>query len=336
MKARISCAPLVAFRELVAAILGECLHALPHGAGGEAEAFHDRVHLGMQRLELLLAHGVHFIRRHARRRRGLQRPAVELVAVRARPHAGIVLRDFPLRFELGDLPIERRRDLLRRDRPRALRPVTGNRLRAPRDRLDEHAAGACVLRRQAHLLQRLVDQECRRHESLAARGFNAAALTIELLRERLHASQIRLGIGGVLDRMIAVEEARDVEIGADVLDHHIRRVAPAADGDVAVWQRKAVGRDLIGAAHDLDAGASRMRESEVSIALARSRSCRTWVAIFCCPSADRSASCERNAARVHRYRRRARWRFRARNAGSSRPSDRASPWRRPRRSRLAR
>ena len=61
--------------------------------------------------------------------------------------------------------------------------------------------------------------------------------------------------------MIAVEEARDVEIGADVLDDDVRRVAPAADRDVAVRQREAFERRRIGAAHDLDAGARRVREA---------------------------------------------------------------------------
>ena len=85
---------------------------------------------------------MHFIRRHARRRRRLERPAIELVAVRARPHAGIVLGDLALLFEFGDLAIERRRDFLLRNRPGALGPVAGNRfrLRAPLDRFDQRSA----------------------------------------------------------------------------------------------------------------------------------------------------------------------------------------------------
>ena len=118
--------------------------------------------------------------------------------------------------------------------------------------------------RQRHLRQRLVDQERRRHEPAAARRLHPAELAVELLRVRLQARQIRLGVGGVLDGMVAVEEARDVEIGADVLNHDVRRVAPAADGDVAVGQREAFERRGVGAAHDLDAGARRR---------ARGRSC---------------------------------------------------------------
>ena len=113
----------------------------------------------------------------------------------------------------------------------------------------------------AHLRQRLVDQERRRHEAGAARRLHAAELAVELLRVRLQPREIGLGVGGVLDRMIAVEEARDVEIRADVLNDDVRRVAPAADGDVAVRQREAFERRGVGAAHDLDAGARGMRQA---------------------------------------------------------------------------
>ena len=94
----------------------------------------------------------------------------------------------------------------------------------------------------------------------SARGLHAAELSIELLRIRLQPSEIRLGVGGVLDAMFAVEGARDVEIGADVLDDDVRRVAPAADGHVAVRQRETVERRGVRAANDLDAGARRVRE----------------------------------------------------------------------------
>ena len=171
-------------------------------------------------------------------------------------------RDRALRLQLGDLPLERRRDLLRRDRPGALGPVAGNVLRPPLDRLDE--------RRRPRARSSPTGVICASALSIrnaggtrpaAARRLHAAELAVELLRVRLQPREIRLGVGGVLDRMIAVEEARDVEIGADVLDDDVRRVAPAADGDVAVRQREALERRGVGAAHDLDAGARRVREA---------------------------------------------------------------------------
>ncbi len=61
--------------------------------------------------------------------------------------------------------------------------------------------------------------------------------------------------------MIGIEETRDVEIGADILDDDVRRVAPAADGDVAIRKRETVERCRIRAPHDLEAGARRVREA---------------------------------------------------------------------------
>src|SRR5438045_2882208 len=61
--------------------------------------------------------------------------------------------------------------------------------------------------------------------------------------------------------MIAVEETRDVEISADVLDDDIRRVAPASDRDVAVRQREAFERCRVRAFHHLEARARGVRES---------------------------------------------------------------------------
>ena len=118
--------------------------------------------------------------------------------------------------------------------------LPGNVFRPPLDGLDERPAFAGVLRRQAHLPQRLVDQEGRRHEPRCARGLHPAKLAVELLGIGLQPREIGLGVGGVLDAMVAVEEARDVEIGADVLDDDVGRVAPAANRDVAVREREAL------------------------------------------------------------------------------------------------
>ena len=60
--------------------------------------------------------------------------------------------------------------------------------------------------------------------------------------------------------MIAIEEARHVEIGADILDDDIRRVAPASDGHVAVRERESLERRRIRAANHLDARARAMGE----------------------------------------------------------------------------
>ena len=128
--------------------------------------------------------------------------------------------------------------------------------------------------------------------------------------------------------MLGVEEARHVEIGADVLDHDVRRVAPAADRDVAIGQGEAFERGAIGAAHDFDAGARRVGEAggvdrfgagEIGAqSVAASRRWPVW---------QRSPSCERRDARVRRCRCRARSRFRAIVPEQiSRRSSRAARW----------
>jgi hypothetical protein len=60
--------------------------------------------------------------------------------------------------------------------------------------------------------------------------------------------------------MIAVEKTRDIEIRADVLNDDVRRVAPAAGGDVTVWKRKAFERSGVHTPHNLDARAHVVRK----------------------------------------------------------------------------
>jgi hypothetical protein len=111
------------------------------------------------------------------------------------------------------------------------------------------------------LSQRLVNQERGRHEPLAARRLDAPKLSVKLFCKRLQPRQIRFGISGVLDSMIAIKEPWNVEIGAHVLNDHIRRVAPAADRDVAVRQPEPFEGRRIGASHNLEAGAESMRKA---------------------------------------------------------------------------
>ncbi len=54
--------------------------------------------------------------------------------------------------------------------------------------------------------------------------------------------------------MVTVEEARDVEIGADILDHDVGRIAPSADRDIAIGQGEAFERGPISRPHDVDTG----------------------------------------------------------------------------------
>ena len=273
---------LLALGKPVARILVERSHPLTDRSLRVADALQDGVHFGVQPFQLALAERVHFVRRHFSGGRRLECPPIEFLAVRTRPHSRVAARR-PARLQLGDLPLDRRRHLLRGNRPRAVGPLAGDARRPSRDRFDERAAFARALRGHPHLGERLVDQKRRRHQAGAAGGLHPGQLSVQLDRVRLQPRQIRLGVGGVLDRMVAVEESRDVEIRTNVLDHDVRRVAPSADRDVAVWQPEAVGRDP----YALRTTSTLVRvawvSGAVSIALTSARSSRTWLASRCCP-----------------------------------------------------
>ena len=261
MNAMISARPLSPSGKLVARILRQRLHPFADGALRVADLLQDRVHLRVQPLQFALAHLVDFVGRHRRGGRRLERPAVELLAVRPRRDARIVRGDGALRLQFAELPLERGRDLLRRDRPCALGPVAGNVLgRAARSTRRCAPPSRAFFADSVICASALSIRNAGGTSPAAARGLHPAELSIELLRIRLQPRQVRLGIRGVLDAVIAVEEAGNVEIRADVLDDDVRRVAPAADSDVAVRKREAFERGRIGASHDLDAGARGMRQ----------------------------------------------------------------------------
>ena len=112
---------------------------------------------------------------------------------------------------------------------------------------------------ELHLRDRLVEQERGGDEPLPAGRLQPRQLAVELLRVALEAGQVRLGIRRGPHRVLGIEEPRDVEEGAHVLDHHVGRVAPPADGDVAIREREAVERDAVRRLHDLDGGPGRVR-----------------------------------------------------------------------------
>ncbi len=203
---------------------------------------------------------MHFVRRHVGGGRRLERPPIEFLAARTRPHARVGARRRALDLQLGDLPLERRRHLLRGNRPRAFGPAARDAGRPPRDRVDERATLARALRRHLHLGQGLVDQKHRRHQAGAAGRLHPGQLPVQLHGVRLQPRQIRLRVRGVLDRMVAVEESWDVEIRADVLDHDVGRVAPTADRDVAIRKSETLGRDRVCAPNHFDARARGVRE----------------------------------------------------------------------------
>ncbi len=215
---------------------------------------------------------------------------------------------------------------------RTFGPVAGDVLAFVRRSIDSTTEPpfARVLHRQRHLRQRLVEQEGRRHQAGAARRLNATEFAVELRGERLQPREVRLGVRGRLDQVIAVQEARDVEIRADVLDHDVRRVAPAADRDVAVGKREAFERRGVRTAHDLDAGARRRATAAWRRPRSRApgRPAPARRSAACRPRSDRSAA---TAARpAHRCRSRVTWHPRGQASAGCPRSRRAASARRRR------
>ena len=252
----------------------------------------------MQPRQLAPAELVYLVRRHRGGGRRLERPAVELLAVRPRrrcPRRSSRRRAAPrARGSGGRAPA---RSPARRSSARARPSPPGCSATAARCDSTSDPPRARSARRGASA-QRLVEQEGRRNEAGCARRPDAFELAVELPRVRLQPREVRLGVGGVLDAVIAVEEAGDVEIRADVLDDDVRRVAPAADGDVAVGEREALERRRVGAADDFHAGAHGVREAAGVEGRDRARSARSCSATRRCPAAERSASRDRSAARA--------------------------------------
>ena len=105
-----------------------------------------------------------------------------------------------------------------------------------------------------HLPDRLVEQEGRRHYAHAPCLADARQLAIEHGGHLLHPLDIGIGIVAVLDLVVRLHEARQREIFADVLDHHIGRGAPVADRRIAIGQGKSVECEIVGALDHVEAG----------------------------------------------------------------------------------
>src|SRR3546814_2461432 len=73
------------------------------------------------------------------------------------------------------------------------------------------------------LLQRRVDQKGGGDQPLRARRLQPLGLAVEDARIGVEARQIGFGVGGTPNGVVAAQEARHVEIGADILDHDLGR-----------------------------------------------------------------------------------------------------------------
>ena len=290
----------VALGELVLRILRQRLHPFAHAALRVADRLQDRVHLGLQALQLALAQLVDLVRRHGRGRRRLERPAVELLAVRPRRDA----RDRRWRpcaaaSQFGDLPIERGRDLLRRRSSARARPSrrecpssaarwTRRACRRARaffaescicaSALSSRNAGGTSPAARAAWMRPSSPSSCFAYDCSRARYASASAafsMRWSLSRKRgmsRYAPTFWMTTYGVLRQPPTVMSPYG-------------SANPSSDVAYALFTTSRLVRVAC-------------ESPSASKALTRSRSARTCCAMRCCPSAERSASSDRSPARA--------------------------------------
>ncbi len=206
----------------------------------------------MQRFEFLQPLFVDFVGRERGRGAGLERPGVPFRPTRLRPHAGIGLGTRAFGLQLGKLALECGDDFL-------LGHASGGRHRRGANRLGRFFERTDIVRRcrldaRFHRGDCLVEQEVGRDHAEAARPFQPLQLTVKRGIDAGEPVEIVSCVRLVCERLRGIEEARHVEIGADILDHDVRRVAPAADCDIAIGLVEPFGSGRKGAAYDFETG----------------------------------------------------------------------------------
>ena len=217
----------------------------------------------MQRFEFLEALPVNLVGGQARGGARTQRPGIEFLAVWARGHARRIAGDGAFGTQFLELAGQRFGDRSAFECQRAIGVAFGHAcgLQFGAQIVGEQLTLASAGDGLFHLAQRLVEQEGGRDHAHAACLADPRQLAIECGGHRFHAFDIGVGIVAMLDLVVRLHEARQRQIFADVLDHHIGRGAPISDRRIAIGQRKAVEREFIGAFDDIEAGHRRAVET---------------------------------------------------------------------------
>ena len=251
----------VVIGKLEARILAERRHALAHSALGQALPLEDRVHLGLERGQFLTATVMDLVRRHPRRRRRAQGPGVVGIALRELPYASVGLGALPMRFQLGNLAVKRRGNRIRRDLCGLGAVVARQVFRTLRHRGDDCPVGDVAATRDTCLGKSLVEYEIRRDHALRCRRLESPRLAIDLAGIGLKSFEVGFGIFSRLQRVLLVEQARDLEEGAGVLRDNVGRVPPrpvlVEKRHVAVREVESLRRGLMRRAHDIKVDACR-------------------------------------------------------------------------------
>ena len=164
-----------------------------------------------------------------------------------------------MRFELGNLAVERGRNLVSRDLRSVVRHA-GHIFGALGERRDQRPLCDVSTARELDLVQCLVEQEIGCDHFLRRGALQTASLSIELSRVGLEPCQVRVRILARLHRVLLVEHARDFQECARILRHDVRRIAPRPlrieQRHIAVGKSKTFQRELVRGAHhvDIDSG----------------------------------------------------------------------------------
>ncbi|GIX18842.1 MAG: hypothetical protein KatS3mg120_0518 [Erythrobacter sp.] len=244
-------APGIALGKLVAWVFGKRAHPLAHAAGGVADLLEDRIHARVDFLKLGQALAVDLLRAQGRGGRGADRPGVIFLAHRLGPHPGMVARLAALGLEFGKLALERGDDAVRDDPLSQAGAAFRPRQARGGERADIALARAADAR--LHLRDRLVEQEGGRDHPQRMGGPDPVKLAIEQARHLGEPIEIEARVLGRLERLGRGKEARVIEVAADILDHHVRGIAPAAHRHIAIGQGHAFKRAGKGGLDDLEA-----------------------------------------------------------------------------------
>ena len=166
--------------------------------------------------------------------------------MRTRPHARCRIREGQLPLHDCGLAFKSRQNFFGNNFPGTFLPVTWDSHCAPGQRGYERAAAVSQLRDRAlHLVDSASQQKIGRDQPCRLCRSDPIQFSVELGRQLRKPVTIGLSIVRCLDRMAGIQKAGNIEIGSDVLDYDIRRVAPTTDRHVSIGQSETFKRARI-------------------------------------------------------------------------------------------
>ncbi len=205
-----------------ARVLAERAHPFGDRPLGHPLRLEDRVGARAEIRDAVEPELVHFLGRHARRRRIAERIGIIFVALGQAPHAGVVGRAGAGGAKLVGLTAHRGIDFALDDGGAAFRPVAGDVFRLGGEIFRQPVGVGGGGPDAVELAECAVDDEIGRDDVVRMVGLDPPRLVVHLHREIGAAREIGLGIGGVRDAVLVGEEVGDRAVGAAELRHRMR------------------------------------------------------------------------------------------------------------------